>query len=369
MKRVLHITGNLSVGGLQTVAVNIARHLDEHKYSVDFLVFGEAKGEYEEAVRKMGCNIIHIPKFEYKRIFHFYSQVKRVIIEYGPYDIVHAHTFFSSFIFLRAAKNSGVKATVAHSHSIQRGKESVIKKTYHIIARWLLYKYADVFLACSEEAGQFVFGKSAFAQKGHVLRNAIDLSNYKFLSELREKKRAELDLNGNFVIGSVGRLVPEKNFGFLIDIFRFLDNDNYVVLIAGDGGLYNELHKKIEDENFEKQIRLLGQRNDVNQLLSAFDVFVFPSEHEGLGLVLIEAMANGLPCIVEKKAIVSEIQKMSLCYSLDGYNAKSWANKIKEIKSERDRYDVPQLLALYDISHFKYEINRVYDELMTACPR
>lgn len=124
------VVGSLNVGGLQKVAMEIVRCCSNQEFSFDFLVYGNEKYDYEEEAINLGCKIIRIPKPGY-RYLRYYRNLKVVMKENGPYDIVHSHVYFNSSLVVFAAKRVNVPITVAHSHSIKRENDDrVIKKLY-----------------------------------------------------------------------------------------------------------------------------------------------------------------------------------------------------------------------------------------------
>lgn len=362
MSRILQITGNLGIGGMQTVAVNISKRLINSGNNVDFLVWdNNNKGAYEEVVQKMGARIIRI-SFSKSKLITFF-RVKKAINQNGPYDVVHAHNFFSSYIFLCAAKKCNVPITIAHSHSVKRRSETLVRRLYYAYARRKLNKYANLLLACSKEAGSYVFGQSVFKSKGRILPNSIPINEYKFNLENRIEVRNELGVNDELLIGSVGRLEGVKNFAFLIKLIKELHKrgTRAKLLIAGDGSEKSNLQQLCFELGIEKDVFLLGNRNDISRLLSGLDIFIFPSKHEGLGIVLIEALSNGLCCLVEKNAIVEDIKKIKKCYSVEGYNISDWADQtISIVGSKMERELVSSEIEKYDTLAFDQAVDDVY---------
>lgn len=365
MKKILQIVGSLKMGGLETVAVNCMRYADAAKFHFDFLVYTE-DGELEEEVKKYGCHIIYMtsPK---KGYINFYKKFKKVLNVYGPYDIVHSHTYFNSAIPIMAAKKKSVPYCIAHAHSVKRSDDDCLKKRIvYSIMRKILNYYTDKFCACSEEAGIWVFGNRGFKQKGIIIPNMIDIDKFAFSKKFRRCIRDQLNISEDeFVIGCVGRLSTAKNYYFLLNIFKaYIDETNSVLIIVGDGDLRDNIMQYAAKLNILENVHFMGQQKDIPQLLSAMDVFVLASKHEGLGIVLIEAMANGLRCIVNKNAIVSSVTNLELCETVNSWNIEDWIEKINKVKdsgrlySERNMYE---MLSDYSFTSFKTKINNLYN--------
>lgn len=164
-----------------------------------------------------------------------------------------------------------------------------------------------------------------------VIYNAIELRQYVFSNEKRDEIRRKLGVENYFVVGNVARMSFQKNHDFLISIFYEIAKirDDAFLLLVGDGELRQEVRDKIKLLQLENRVLDLGVRDDVPELLNAFDVFLLPTRYEGLGIVLIEAQANGLRCYASDKVVPYEaniyggIEFISL-----NKDAKSWADII-----------------------------------------
>lgn len=330
MKRILLVSGSLDMGGVESVVMQIVRLSDKKEFSFDILVYGNRSYYYEKEAIEVGCNILRIPEPR-RHYLSYYHSLKKILKNYGPYDIVHSHIFFNSSIVMMAAKRSGVPLCIAHSHSIKRQyDDQIIKKVAYGIMRILLKKYTDKFVACSKQAGEYVFGKDGFNKKGIVIFNPINIEKFAFSQKSRNKIRRELKISEDeFVVGQVGRLASVKNQKFLLEVFEQLcyKRDSKLLLV-GDGELRFELEKYAEKLGIKNKVRFTGSCSDVSDFLSAMDCFVMTSKHEGFGIVLIEAMANGLNCICETNAIVCEIKEIEYCQTITGFNVDDWCNML-----------------------------------------
>ncbi len=303
-------------------------------HEVDFLVFGKKQGYYENEVIRTGGCIFHIPGPS-QGYCKFYQNVKRIVRENGPYDIVHSHTFFNSGLVLKAAKSAGVRKCIAHCHSSRRSSsQRLTKKAYNAVMRRWILKNADVYCACSRQAGVCLFGEKEFSQKGTLLVNKIETEKYKFNEEERQRVRVEFGISTEcHVLGTVGHLTAAKNQKLLIDIFAnlYAGMQEYRLLIVGDGELRRELEKQVAESEIQSQVIFTGTRTDIPALLSSMDVFLLTSKHEGLGIVLLEAQANGLPCIGIKQVIAEEAVRSNLLQFIqDEGNISEWGRKIEK---------------------------------------
>lgn len=364
MTRVLLAVGSLRIGGLETVVMNCARSMVRQNCCFDFLIWDTSEGEFEKEAEALGGRVIRIPPPN-DSYFAFYKNVKEVINAYGPYDVVHSHVFFNTGIVLCAAYHCGVNTRIAHSHSVKRKSDKKFpKNVYCHIMRKMINKYSNVKCACSIATGQYLFGVDQFKTSGIVLPNVVDMSAFVFSKINREDMRKEFHIsNEKTVIGHVGHMLPVKNQLFLLEVFaEYLKANDAVLLFVGSGSEYDRIKQKVTELGIEDDVILTGTRTDVDRIMSAFDVFVLPSLHEGLPLTVIEAMSNGLSYIIEKHVAAEEIAEFDNCIKVDGYNSLDWCKAISD-SIAKGRYDSAaciEKLAVFSMDHFKDVLTELY---------
>lgn len=169
-----------------------------------------------------------------------------------------------------------------------------------------------------------MYGNRRFdSGKVHIMPNAIDTARFAFRPGARSTLRSELGIgNETLVIGHVGRFMFQKNHSFLLDVFSELHqrHPDSVLLLIGEGELESAVQQKAKELCPNGSVRFLGVRQDVDQLYSVMDVFCLPSFYEGFPVVLLEAQANGLPCVVSyqvsaEAAIHPNVSRISLSES------------------------------------------------------
>ena len=341
MIRILHIVPNMQAGGLETLIMSWYRNIDRSKVQFDFLVHYQGKFFYDDEIERLGGKTYHLSVRDDSNFIKYLHDLDQFFKEHKEYKIVHGHMESLGQFYFKAAKKYGVPVRIAHSHN--SATEPTLKgKVKGILAKGFP-KYATHFFACSELAGQFMFGNRNFT----IIKNAIDLSHFQYNEEIRAEIRAELDLNDKFVIGHVGRFCTQKNHKYLIDVFEqvYKRNSKAILLLIGKGELLEEVKTYVAEKSLSESVRFLGVRNDVNKLYDAMDVFVFPSIFEGLGIVLIEAQESRLMTVcsdvVPKEANVTEYYKVislqesperwaeEICKYADGYEKKDVTDKIR----------------------------------------
>ena len=342
--RILHIVTYMGRGGLETMIMNYYRNIDRSKVQFDFLTHREERWDYDDEIEKLGGKIYRLPRLNPFNP-NYIKALDGFFKEHKEYKIVHCHQDCLSGIPLKYAKKNGVPLTIAHSHNANQDKN--IKYLVKLAAKKNIGKYSDHLFGCGKEAGEWMFNTSDF----EILNNAIDTKKYIYNEEKSLEMKEKLGVTDKFVGGHVGRFRPQKNHSFIIDIFKEVceKEPNSILLLVGDGPLEEEIKKKVHDLGLEDKVKFLGSRDDVNDLMQAMDVFILPSLYEGFGIVLIEAQASGLKCVISESiptdAIISEkVKQLSL-----GDDISTWAKEILSSKSERKE-------GIEDIEKSKYDI-------------
>ena len=304
--RVLHVVTHMNCGGLETMIMNYYRNIDRQKVQFDFLTHREYDGDYGEEIKALGGKIYHLPVLNplsssYKKALNDFFK------EHKEYEVVHVHQDCLSSVILKVAQNNGVKIRIAHSHSSSQDKD--LKYPIKLFYKCFISKYATKIMACSEEAGKWMFNGSQF----EVINNAINASRYSFNHEKRIEMRATFNIaDDELLIGHVGRFSPAKNHELLIDIFNEIQKENKAKLIlVGEGILKENIENKVKELGISDKVIFTGLRSDVADLMQAMDVFLFPSNYEGLPVTLVEAQAAGLPCLISDKVPI-ECKKTDL---------------------------------------------------------
>lgn len=279
---VAHIMGKWNGGGVESVVMNYYKNIDRNRIQFHFLCDEDSTDIPYEEIEKLGGKVIVIPP--YQKLFKYQKELYRIFKE-NNYKIIHSHINALSVFPLKIAKKAGVPIRIAHSHSTSNKKEWK-KNILKMILRPFSKLYANNYFACTEYAGKWLFGKKVVERKElNVINNAIDLKKFEFNENTREDLRKELGIKEDvLVIGHVGRFMKQKNHEFLIDVFEkaIKQDDNIYLILVGQGPFEDKIKEMAKEKGIEDKILFLGQRNDVNKLYQAMDIFVLPSLYEGL---------------------------------------------------------------------------------------
>lgn len=235
-----------------------------------------------------------------------YKQIINLIKEY-KYEFIHCHTPIGSVI-ARCAAHKTHTPIIYTAHGFHFYKGAPIKNwlIYYPVEKFLS-RWTDVLILINKEDYERAKNKFHAKRTYYIPGVGIDINKYSDLKDKDKinKKRIELGLKENdFVILSVGELIPRKNHEVVINAIDYLNKkkqaDHIIYLICGKGELYSTLSEKIRKENIEDKVFLLGYRTDISELCKCSDLFVFMSIQEGLPVALMEAMATGVPVIASK---------------------------------------------------------------------
>ena len=328
--RVLHVLYKLERGGLECRIMDVYRHLDKEKFQFDFYIESGTEGDFDVEVESMGGRIyygkerhlVNIPSFKVFDIF----------LMNNPYKYVCAYNQWSGW-YLERALVHGVPNRIAVSVTAldNTGLKNKIKNS----VRYKANEFANYRVAVSEVSGRWLFGDDAFDNQCiRVIPNAINAEKFHFSNDIRAKIRGELRVKDEKVLMHVGNIRSVKNQQFLVKILAEMvtAGENVVLVLVGrdtreDGGI-NRIFKLAENLSVLSRVKYLGERDDVNHLLCAGDIFVFPSLYEGFPGAVLEAQASGVRCFISDTVTREVILSDDVTVLSLEKGAKSWADAI-----------------------------------------
>jgi glycosyltransferase involved in cell wall biosynthesis len=327
-KRILQVVTIMNRGGLETMLMNYYRQINRNLIQFDFMVHRTEEGHYDKEITRLGGKIYRMPQIRPGNYRRYFRLLKHFFMEHPEFKVVHSHINENSSFVLRAAKKAGVPCRIAHSHLSDLGLD--MKLPFRLYARSTMKDNPSHYFACSTNAGEWLFGKHKSTQV-KVLKNAVNAKEFAFNQNNRNRFRQELGIRDDqLVIGHIGRFNKQKNHSFIIEIFREIKEKrpNTILILVGDGHLRPSIEKKVNELGLASNVRFLGVRSDVSTVMHGVDLFLFPSLFEGLPVVLIEAQAAGLSCIVsdsitKESDITGRVKFINLRDS-----AETWAEQI-----------------------------------------
>ena len=355
--RILHVLGAMNYGGVETWLMHVLRHLDRESFRTDLLVHTDKPAAYDNEVLSLGSRILRFPHWENPILYarRFLLLVERN----GPFDVVHSHVHHFSGLVLALGRIAGIPVRIAHSHNDTSSlamRANFGRAVYLRFSRLLIAANCTHGVAVSRPAAAALFGPDwQNDSRFQVLHCGIDPAPGD-AQPSAASVRAEFGFSSQDVVfGHVGRFDPQKNHQFLLEtaaeIRKIEPRAKY--LLVGDGPLRPEMEAQSRALGLQGCTVFAGTRADVARLMtSAMDLLLFPSLHEGLPLVLLEAQATGLASLVSEGIPPEVVIHPTLVRHLrlsDG--AHKWARVACDAVKE-PRFTVRRALDLFRSSPF-----------------
>jgi len=304
---IMHLRSSGGFFGAEGVIIGLANKLEQTHYNNFIVVIDNVKNSHTELVseaKKSGLRSESVPcrgRFDIRTISAIRSLVRKYKI-----NVLHCHDYKANLYGFLASRFLGVKL-VATNHLWT--SETAILRLYESIDAIMMNFFNMVVAVSDEVAAQLRPALLFNRQKIAVIYNGIDFDKYT-PDNNGEKIRNEFKLDkATRIIGSVGRLSPQKGFGYLLGAARKVIEKmpKTVFLIVGDGDLIDELKNKAEDLGIRDNVIFTGKRSDMADIYAAMDIFVLSSLREGLPLVILEALAMKKPVIATDVGGVSGV--------------------------------------------------------------
>ncbi len=320
-------TVEMGRNGISTFIMNCFQTIHKNIVRMDFVAPAIGDSSISDFIKDMGSDIYELNMRNRNPYRYFVKLVH--LIRKKNYDIVHVHGNSRTVaVELLAAKTAGCRVRIAHSHNTNCNHY-----TAHALLRPVFEISCTHRFACGREAGIWMFKKNDFL----IINNGIRTENFIFSRKDRASVRNSLQLTDEFVIGHIGLFNEQKNHEFIIRVFAscLKEIENCKLLLVGNGRNYAVMKEKARKLKIEDKVIFYGQSDEVTKLLSAMDLFLFPSKFEGFGIALMEAQITGMPCIAsnavpESTAMGDRVYYLGLDESTD-----KWVEMIRRLKAEK----------------------------------
>lgn len=309
--KVLHVIFSESAGGIQKLVADLAKFSDSSKFDVSILTILEDKNWiFKEEIEKAGIKIystgISISQGNSpNKLKRYFYQIKAIIrtwklLKSLKPTIIHTHSeaLIITFIPLILTK---IPIKVHTIHSIIKGPGLLSLQILTHLEK-IGIKFLNIIpVAVSKDIAKKARIAYKIPKDPLVIYNGIDVE--KFLVKKPKIKR------GKLILINVGRFEDQKNHKLLIEAFSeaIKKFPKLELWLVGNGSLKPKIEQLVEQKYLTKKVKFLGIRKDVNKLLSQSDIFVLSSKWESFGIVLVEAMAAGVPIISTDVNVTDEI--------------------------------------------------------------
>lgn len=339
--------------------MNVMREMDRSRYHFTFLCYKDEEYAYEREINELGGKIIRIKDNRVRHPLRFIKDIRDVMSS-ERIDVVHTHVDMSSIYAMLAAKKLDIRIRIAHSHNTKFGNGDLLSGIFNSLARWIIGRLATHRLAPTSDAGYAMFKSGGF----EVIRNGIDVGKFAYDSTARTMVREKYRITDNdSLIVHVGRFAVQKNHGLLLDILAELlrGGASVKLMLVGTGSLRKDVEERATKLGLRDRVIFVAPTPMIETIYSAADVFVLPSLYEGLGMVLIEAQANGLCCITGN-GTSRDANLGNVRFMIKGARASDYAAAAKELINTGRRPVSPSKLEQYNINEVTRRMEAVYAE-------
>jgi glycosyltransferase involved in cell wall biosynthesis len=312
--KVLHLITWLVHGGIEQWLLQMARTIPRSQCAMDFCCKGANLGWRADEAYEVHSEVLHCPLRP--TVVGFVRQLKEILAA-GRYDLLHVHLDAHSGLPVYVARSIGLPVVVTfHNTYFAPGVWwTKFAGVRHLRALYSKYSvryavdHATLVTGVSQGVLQSVYGRQTpDPQRSRVLYLGTPTPR-PLTSEQKQALRQAIGIPPAApLLLHVASFSPAKNHAGLLDIFARVAQRVPGVHLAmtGDGALRGEIEQRVRHQPYRDSVHFLGLRNDVTDLMQASDAFVFPSFHEGFGIVLIEAQAAALPIVASRIGGVTE---------------------------------------------------------------
>ena len=363
MKVLIINTVEFRLNGITSVIMNYYRNMDKQDMLIDFVAVEGISSEFMQELEADHCHVYQLTR---KKNPFGYMLKLFWLMRRNHYDVVHIHGNSATMFFdVLPAKLVGIPVRIVHSHTTSCSHMKLHKLLLPIFRKCYTHGFA-----CGQEAGAWLFEQGPFVE----LKNGIDLRSYRYDETRRREFRDRIHAGDRMVIGHVGYFAEVKNHTFMLDWYSKLaeNNDDYLLLLIGEGALMESMKQKAEQLNIQNKVMFLGKTTEVSGYLQAMDAFVLPSLHEGLPAVLVEAQAAGLPCYVSDKVSRQADLTNSLEFiTID--DASAWSQRLagetekwRNLDRHLQCYAWQQMIAAegYDVTYNAGRLKGLYENYL-----
>ena len=325
--RIIQVIPNFDMGGAERMCETLSLELFSLGHEVLVISLYSNVTPITDRLSDKGIKILFLDKrkgFDYKCV----RKLKRIIKEFNP-DVIHSHLYAIKYVALSTLFNQKIK--LVHTiHNVAKKETSKINRIFN----GFFFRSRIIPIALSDLVLETILQEYKLNKnRVPVILNGIDLSKC--------LQKNEFHADGKIVFINVARLSEQKNHSRLIDAFNLLRSDfsNIELLLVGEGEKRFEIESKVKKLHLEDNIKLLGNRTNVYNLLNSADVFVLSSDYEGIPMSVIEAMGTGLPIVSTNVGGLSDLITDGVEGFLTECNEISLYNAMKRIVS-RNLYRV-----------------------------
>ncbi|WP_162297637.1 glycosyltransferase family 4 protein [Ignatzschineria cameli] len=357
-KKVALINHNLGPGGVSKYVYDLARKYKEKGLSFSVIALTGGDDIYGKELLKQDIEVLFLSG---KTKIYDIRYIRKLIQILKNYDIIHVNTFPSQFWTACASIFLANKLYILTEHSTTNNRRE--KWWFKYIDKWMYKRYSKI-ISVSNEVNKnlqdWLTPSKKEKSKFIVINNGVDLDRYSKVVRIKRQLINPSLTNDQVLICMLARFAPPKDQKTLIRSMTRLD-DKYKLLLLGSGDQSAEI-QLVKDLNIEDKVIFLDYRLDADSLVKSCDISILSSNFEGLPLVVIEAMAMGIPTIgSDVDGLRDVMQDGGLLFECG--NDEELANKIKMLAEDKLFYDKISKKGL--LNSKKYSLDNVIDSYLT----
>jgi len=367
MPKVLHLRASGQLLGAERVVLELAKNLPDHGYDTFIGIpteKGEPHPEFALAAEQAGYNVVTFPisgAFDLSIAKHLKKYVKDNNI-----DIIHTHGYREDLYAILAKSKAKIVAT---NHLWKRTNLKL--KLYAALDAFLL-RFFDALIGVSQPVKVDMCKTGLKPENIEIISNGIDTTVYQHpVPKIESRESLQLP-EDKLILGTLSSLTIEKGINFLIDAFSEArkQNPNLHLVIVGNGEEEESLREQTSKLELEQYISFAGRRSDINNILSALDIFVLPSLMEGLPMALLEAMAAGKAIIATDVGDVAQAVTPDTGELIESANHDALVHAILKLTNKPDlikqagEHAKQRAQAHFSASAMSRKYAEVYDNLL-----
>lgn len=362
--RVLQIGLSSIMGGIESFSLNYFDKLSQSGVVFDYAdIYGTGIAGTDR-IEALGGKIVSFPNYKTHPL-RFLTRMTEILSE-DQYDVVHINMQTAANILPVLAANRAGITPIVHGHTVNA--VGTLRSILHRVNVGQLRKIPSIHLACSQEAGEWLWNAPDF----QIIPNAIDLDRFAFSEENRTRIRQKLGVGEDAILlGYVGRLEAVKNPLFVVHLLAWYTKaypaSKIKLVMLGDGSLAGQIRNEIKEKGLENAVIMEGLQKNVSEYLSAMDIFLMPSLHEAMSLAAVEAQSNGLCCLFSD-TISTDLRILKTAEFLPLDDLQRWATSIASLteKPRCGRISATDIVekTQFNINQSAQTLLRVYREAM-----
>lgn len=348
-------TGVMNAGGTESLIMEIFRHASGRIRYILLVHYDDinSSGVFDKEISRLGIDVRYIKSVGKAGVAGYIKSFKAFADSVGQIDIVHSHLNGSGGVISLAARQAGIKHRICHCHADIHFTGNWLSRLKNEIALAGMKCLIDIFSterwACSMAAWKRLY--MPWRQKT-IIGNMIDTQRYLASEEKRTAAKRHFGLDGQYVVGAVGRVAPIKNYQLILR--AIVNSDAHFVCFGRfdlNDSYCKSLDKLTNELEITNRVHWMGNSTNVAEDIHCIDLFVMPSFTEGFGMAAIEAQAAGIPSLLSTGVPSVVDLGIGLVRFLDPNDVNTWRTIIDN-HPKRSEIDKKTILEAFEQKGF-----------------